>query len=290
MTLSDLAAEAAHRLRQAGLDEADARRDASLLARHAAAWDAARWLTDARSTIASPEFSASFSRLVARRARREPLAYITGTREFYGRLFGVEPAVLIPRQETEMVVDAVLDLTRNGTAVRVLDIGTGSGCLAITIAAERAAAQVTATDASEAALTVARQNAARIGVKQRIEWRLGDLIAGATGPFDVIMTNPPYVPEGDRASLDPEVVEYEPAAALFAGEDGLEVIRRLVPAAATLLRPGGSLIIEIGAGQSRAVEAILGQSKGLRLMRFVHDLQSIPRVAIAAVERGATGL
>lgn len=281
MTLRQMALDAARTLAAAGIDDETTRRDAALLTRHLLGWDAARWLTD-QHTEATPEVRAAFTSLIARRAAREPVAYIVGEREFYGRPFAVTRDVLIPRPETELVVEAVLDLTRSRTGMRVLDIGTGSGCLAITLAVERPDARVIATDMSEAALTVARRNAARHAVERRFEWRLGDLLAGASSPFDAIVSNPPYVPEHERPSLDPEVREYEPAPALFAGPDGLDVIRRLVPAAAPALAPGGWLVMEIGAGQSTTVEEIVRQTPGLRFVRCVQDLESIPRVVIAA--------
>lgn len=279
--LTEAALDAAKTLGAAGLSEETARRDASLLARHAVGWDAARWLTEARSTQASQDFRVTFDGLIARRGKREPLAYITGQREFYGRVFAVEPGVLIPRPETEIIVDAVLEIARARTAPRILDIGTGSGCLAITVAAELPAALLTATDNSEAALGVARENARQFGVDTRLTFRSGDLLAGCDGPFDIIMSNPPYVPERDRTSLAPEVRDYEPGTALFAGPDGLDVIRRLVPAAAAALAPGGWLIFEIGAGQADAVQEIVNRTPGLRCEQVVPDLQSIPRVVVA---------
>jgi release factor glutamine methyltransferase len=289
MTLRQMALDAARTLAAAGIDEETARRDVALLARRVLGWDAARWLAGAQ-TDATPSVISAFTALIARRAAREPVAYIVGEREFYGRSFAVTRDVLIPRPETELVVEAVLDLIQGRSQARVLDIGTGSGCLAITVAAERPDARLCATDASEAALEVARQNAGRIGVQARIAWHPGDLLAGATGPFDVIMSNPPYVPERDKPALEPEVLDYEPASALFAGPVGLDVIRRLVPAAATALVPGGWLVVEIGAGQSPAVEQIVRQAPGLELVRFVPDLQSIPRVLIAASHAGSPGL
>jgi release factor glutamine methyltransferase len=280
MTLRQMALDAAKTLTTAGIDEVTARRDATLLACHVLGWDAARWLTDAQ-TAPTPQFTTVFRALLGRRSAREPIAYIVGEREFYGRLFAVTRAVLIPRPETELVIDAVLQRTASRAGMRVVDIGTGSGCLAITIAAERPDVDVTATEVSEAALKLARSNAARFGVDARIDWRIGDLLAGAPGPFDMIVSNPPYVPERDRPSLEPEVRDYEPEAALFAGEDGLDVIRRLVPAAALALAPGGSLVFEIGAGQADDVQDIVNRTPGLRCRQLLADLRSIPRVVVA---------
>jgi release factor glutamine methyltransferase len=281
MTFSELAAAAVQTLRQAGIDDDTARRDAVLLARHLAGWDAGRWLIESRSATVPPELSTAFAQRLARRARREPLAYIVGEREFYGRAFSVAPGVLIPRPETELIVDAVLELARSRVAPRVLDVGTGSGCLAITIALALREAVLTATDSSATALDIARANAMTYGVESRIDWRAGDLLAESLGPFDIILSNPPYVPDRDRSSLEPEVVQYEPSSALFGGDDGLDVIRRLVPAAAKALSPDGWLVFEIGHGQASAVEQIVNQTSGLCFVRFVSDLQSVPRVAVS---------
>ena len=289
MTLRQIALDAARTLTAAGLTEETSRREAALLARHALGWDAARWLVEAGTEVA-PDFLASFSPLVQRRAAREPLAYIVGEREFYGRPFAVTRDVLIPRPETELVVDTVLALLDGRDAPRLLDIGTGSGCLAVTLAVELPQARVIGTDISEAAIAVARENARRFGTADRTEWRAGDLLAGADGVFDVIASNPPYVPERERPSLEPEVVKYEPGGALFAGAEGLDAIERLVPAAAAALSPDGWLVMEIGYGQADAVARIVAAS-GLRLAALLPDLRSIPRVAVAAPsDAGDAGL
>jgi release factor glutamine methyltransferase len=282
MTLRQLALDAARTLSAAGIDDETARRDASLLARRVLGWDAARWLADAQMD-GTPEFTAAFTALIARRARREPLAYVVGEREFYGRAFSVGPGVLIPRPETELIVDVVLELARGRVAPRVLDVGTGTGCLAVTIALELPHAALTATDSSATALDIARANATTYGVESRVDWRAGDLLAGSLGPFDIIISNPPYVPDRDRSSLEPEVVQYEPSSALFGGDDGLDVIRRLVPAAAKTLSPDGWLVFEIGSGQAHTVEQIVNQTPGLCFVRFVSDLQSVPRVAVSTL-------
>jgi release factor glutamine methyltransferase len=279
--LSRLAAEAADRLRAAGIAADEARRDAALLARRLLGWDEAQWIAGGRAAAAQ-EFEAAFAGVVARRGRREPIAYITGEREFFGRPFHVSPAVLIPRPETELVVEAALaelDARDPARPLRVADVGTGSGCLAVTLALERAARRVTATDTSSAALDVARANARRHGVEDRIDFRLVSLLDGL-GDLDLVVSNPPYVPERDRASLAPEVVQYEPAAALFAGPDGLDVIRALVPEARRALAPGGALILEFGRDQSAAVHAIVADTAGLALEAVHADLQGHPRVAV----------
>jgi len=288
VTLVEAVVGAAQTLAAAGIPPDEARRDASLLARHHLQWDQARWLAR-RNEAPPPGFLPELAATVARRARREPLAHITGEREFYGRLFKVTGDVLIPRQETELVVDEALlrlplDRFRLASAT-VIDAGTGSGCLAVTLVRERPRLRVIAIDASDAAIDVARANAQRLGVGDRIEFRVASWPGALTldAPADLIVANPPYVPERDRAALAPEVREFEPAAALFAGPDGLDAIRTLVPAAARALAPGGWLVMEIGAGQAEDVAAIVAATPGLALDRIVPDLQSIPRVVIAHV-------
>jgi release factor glutamine methyltransferase len=282
LTLGDAVAGAARRLADAGRDEAEARREAALLARWRLGWDPATWLQ--RQRDGAPEgFDAALEALVARRARHEPMAYITGEREFFGRPFGVTPAVLIPRPETELVVDEALQWLRTDAATAsplIVDAGTGSGCLAITLALEWPSARVVAVDRSAEALAVARENAERLGAPVRFVH--GSWLEGETG-VDLIVSNPPYVAERDRDALAPDVVEYEPAAALFAGPDGLDAIRALVPAAARALAPGGALLMEIGAGQNRAVADLVASSPPLAVVRIAADLQSIPRVVIAHV-------
>jgi release factor glutamine methyltransferase len=271
-------------LQQAGLSDTEGRRDAVILARWLLGWDSARWLTENRR-MASEAFVANFAKAVARRAAREPVAYITGTREFYGRSFTVTPAVLIPRPETELVVDTAREVLATFPPEWepvVVDAGTGSGCLAVSIALEHAHARVIATERSSAALDIARLNAGTHGLGEAIEFVEGNWFEGLHARPHLIVANPPYVPARDRDLLMPEVGRYEPADALFAGEDGLDAIRGLVPAAATTLVPGGALIMEIGAGQVETVAAIVGDS-GFVLDRVVPDLQSHPRVVVAHV-------
>ena len=249
-------------------------------------WDTAAWL--ARTREAPPAgFAAPFSALITRRAAREPIAYLIGQREFYGRTFRVNRHVLVPRPETELVIDEALKFLAARRDPRVADVGTGSGCLAVTIALECPGARVLATDSSEAALAIARENASLHGVAERLEWRHTDLLTDVTDSFDLIVANLPYVPDDDRASLSPEVSRYEPAAALFGGADGLDVIRPLLPAAAARLLPGGRVVFEIGAGQADAVRAVIAAVPGLELGCIREDLQAIPRVVVAEVMRPA---
>ncbi len=211
-----------------------------------------------------------YGRYLHQRIKGEPTQYITGRQEFYGREFRVTPDVLIPRPETEHLIEAALA----GGAETILDIGTGSGAIAVTLALETKA-RVTATDLSSAALRIARQNAQALGA--RVDFVACDLGAAlADGSFALVVSNPPYIAGRDRVSLQPEVRDYEPALALFGGEDGLAVYRRLVPEAARLLRPGGWLMMELG--DARAVREMCASWTGVEI---VNDLAGIPRVLVA---------
>ena len=274
-------------MRQAGIPDAEAALDARLLAQWLLGWDAARFLTSAGEEPRAT-FQPAYDRFVDRRVQREPMAYLYGGQEFYGRMFEVTSAVLIPRPETELIVEAALQrFPDDRAALQIADIGTGSGCLAVTLAKERPAARVLATDISAAGFLVAQQNASRYNVDDRIVFAYGDLFADASrttfDTFDLIVSNPPYIPDGDRARLQPEVRDYEPPEALFAGPDGMDVIRRLIPAAAARLKRGGSLIFEIGVGQDAAVTQLISATPGLRMAGVRNDLQGIPRTVV--VER-----
>lgn len=279
MSLAALVTAAASRLERAAHPPADARRDAVLLARHVLSWSATEWLAH-RHDAAPPGFADALDALVTRREHHEPVAYLTGEREFFGRPFAVSPAVLIPRPETELLVAEALARLPASSADPIADVGTGSGCVAVTIALERPDARLVATDTSPGALDVARANARRWGVADRIGWHEHSLLPSDEGPFALVAANLPYVAEGERASLPREVADYEPANALFAGADGLAAIRALVPVAAARLRPGGWLLLEIGAGQAEAVSLLLDAS-GFGPVTISPDLQGIPRVAAA---------
>ncbi len=219
----------------------------------------------------SPRETADFHTLAMRRAAGEPIAYLTGHREFYGLEFHVTPAVLIPREETELLVEIAVEKP----ARRILDLGTGSGCLAIAVASELPQAQVTAVDASAAALAVARENAARHGATVRFVQ--GDWFAPLGGErFDLILANPPYVAEADPHLAQGDV-RFEPRSALAAGPDGLEDIRRIAAAAAAHLHAGGRLVFEHGYDQAQAVAALLAQA-GFVAIEQRRDLAGIPRV------------
>jgi len=275
----DLAAAAERAFVAAGIPAAEARLDAELLLRHVLGWDRATWVAR-RDDDGPPDLDARSAPLVARRAAREPVAYIRGVQAFYGREFAVGPGALVPRPETELLIEEGLAAIDAVAAPRVLDVGTGSGCLAVTIALERPDAVLSATDVSAAALAWARRNAEAHGVGARIDWEQAEGTARFPGPFDLVITNPPYVAVGDRPRLQPEVVEHEPATALFAGPDGLDAIRGLVPSACTVLRPGGTLAMEIGAGQADEVVQVV-RAAGFAHVRVRDDLQGIPRVVVA---------
>lgn len=292
MRLRDLADGARRRLEAAGVPRAEAALDVELLARDVVGWDRATWLlrkdddehaVDAQtvSSRGTGAFRAAFDALVARRVKREPMAYIRGTQEFYGREFLVGPGVLIPRPETELLIDEVKAAALGRRTPRIADVGTGSGCLAVTVALELPSAAVIATDISAEALTIARGNAAAHEVGPRITFVATSYLSGIAGAFDVIVANPPYIRDGDGPDLAPEVRDHEPSEALFGGGDGLRDIKAIAQAATTALKPGGVLIMEIGLGQAKAVTAVLtaaGLGADLTLRR---DLQGIARVAVA---------
>jgi release factor glutamine methyltransferase len=282
VNLRDRVAAARARLAAAGIDSGEAGRDAALLARHVLGWDGAKMLTNYADTPAQ-DFPDRFDALIERRARREPVAYIRGVQEFWGRDFLVNASVLIPRPETELIIEeflARLPIDAPARPRRIADIGTGSGCLAVTAAAERPYVEVVATDISESALHVAHENAGRYGVSDRIAFRESAYLIGASGVFDFILSNPPYVTESEYQGLQPEVREYEPASALVAGEDGFRDIRQIVDLGTAYLAPGGTMLIEIGYEQADAVVDLVMSYPALRLAAISNDLQNIPRVAV----------
>ncbi len=276
-TIAAAVAAAAARLTAAGLPAEDAARDAGVLARGLLGWSLADWLAR-RDHPAAAGFTETLDGFITRRAAREPVAYLLERREFYGRPFRVGPDVLIPRPETELLVEAVLDTVGDRSAT-IVDVGTGSGCIAITLALEAARGRVTATDISEAAIAIARANADALGAPA-ITWRHADLLEGDAGPIDIIVSNPPYVPSRDAAGLSRDVRDHEPALALFAGPDGLDVVRRLIPQAARVLAADGTLFLEVGAGQWPAVTDLLGGA-GFGEVVWHADLQGIARVVEA---------
>jgi len=230
----------------------------------------------------------TFRSWVRRRLRHEPLQYITGDVQFRTLRLKVDRRALIPRPETEVLVGVALDhLKRQAApAPRVLDLGTGTGAIALAVLAEHPAATAVATDASLDALALARENAESTGLVARLTLRSGDLwdAVAADERFDVVVSNPPYVAEAEAPTLAPEVREWEPGAALFAGADGLQVIQRIVDGAAAHLLPGGLLAIEVGLGQAGAVAARLDATRAFESARIVQDLADRPRI-VSAVRR-----
>ena len=223
--------------------------------------DRVQLIVDADRPLSKDELAA-YRALHRRRRAGEPVAYLRGVREFYGRNFRVDARVLVPRPETEILVETALRRTRAlSLSARVLDLCTGSGCVAITLARERPTTRVVAVDLSEGALVVARENATRLGVTHQIALLRSDLYA-ALDPgarFDLITANPPYISELEIPSLPPDVRDFEPRLALAGGEDGLAVVRRVVLGARSFLAPGGVLALEVGAGQAPEVQALFEQ-------------------------------
>jgi release factor glutamine methyltransferase len=256
------------------------RRDAELLLLRVVGRDRAWLLTHPDEEISHPQVD-SYRAWIARRAAQEPVQYIVGEQEFYGLRFRVTPDVLIPRPETEHLVEALLARVPHDAALRVADVGTGSGAIAVALAHVLPQAQVTALDISPAALAVARRNAEDHGVEARMRFVASDLLSAVRGErFDAVVSNPPYIAESEV--LEAQVRDYEPHTALFAGATGLEVYARLIPQAREALAAGGWLMLEIGHGQHNALAGLLA---GWSDVEFVDDLQGIPRVAIA--RRGA---
>jgi release factor glutamine methyltransferase len=279
MTIHDLVQGARDRFLEAGINAGLASLDAEVLARQVLGWDKARFITD-RHNPASSVFLLNFEHLVARRVRREPISYITGTREFWGIDFEVTPDVLIPRPETELIIEEALERIDKGSAPLIIDVGTGSGCIAVVLAREIPGARIVATDVSGRALGVARRNAARHGVAERIRFVETSFLDGIDESADLIVSNPPYVPSVSGPGLTPEVRDYEPSVALFGGEDGVDSLRLVVEASLPRLAPGAWLIMEFGYGQDDYVAALVPKYPGLVLAKIRHDLQDIPRTAV----------
>jgi release factor glutamine methyltransferase len=268
-------ADARHAFEHAGISAEEAAIDAEVLGRHVLGWDRAEVITRGREP-APPGFDEQFSALVRRRLQREPVAMIVGHREFFGLEFEVTPDVLVPRPDTEFVVEAAIELA--GTwAVRIIDVGTGTGCIGVALAVALPAATIVAVDISPRALAVAQRNAVRHGVRHRITFVESDLLERVSGTADLIVSNPPYIASEEASGLPPEVVRYEPHLALFGGADGLETIRRLLDTSAAHLAPRGQLVIEFGYAQEPDVTA-LAMAKGWRVVALRQDLQQIPRV------------
>ena len=216
--------------------------------------------------------------LVKRRGAREPLQHVLGTAEFHGRTFACDKRALVPRPETEQLVELALEMAKDKPAATILDIGTGSGVIALTIALELSSATLHATDLSPDALALAAENAARHALTDRLVFHQADLLPPDDARFDLIIANLPYIPAEEIASLSPEV-RHDPASALDGGADGLDLIRRLIETAPDRLAPGGALLLEIGLGQADAVNTLLSARK-FRDISVRPDYQNIPRFAV----------
>jgi release factor glutamine methyltransferase len=277
-------AAAAERLNAAGLNTS-ARQDTQILLMHVLGCDRALLLANPDRLLRASELEI-YDRCISRRESHEPIQYITGCVEFYGLSLLVDRNVLIPRPETEHLVDALLARISHTEPFAIADIGTGSGAIAIALAHALPNVTITATDLSPAALTVARRNTEAHNLAGRIKFVETDLLAGLESErFDTVVSNPPYVAEKDRALLDRQVRNYEPSGALFAGASGFDIYERLIPQAERVLKPGGWLLMEIGCGQQPRIAQMLA---GWSEVSFVPDLQGIPRVVCArrAPEKG----
>jgi len=279
MTIHDLVQGARDRFMHAGISANLATLDAEVLARQVLGWDRAKFLAD-RNEKATTVFLLQYEPLVARRERREPVSYIIGMREFWGLPFEVGPDVLIPRQETEFIVEETLALIGKDAHPVIVDVGTGSGCIGISLAREIPGARVIASDVSTHALEVARRNALRHNVADRITFIETSFLDGIEDGVDVIVSNPPYVPSVSKPGLTPEVRDYEPSVALFGGEDGLHGLRSVLEGAVAKLVPGGHLVMEFGCGQDDGVTDLVRAVNGLDVVKIRHDLQDIPRTVI----------
>ena len=289
MTVLEHIGIAKNQLVNAGLPPDTAAIDAEVLARHVLGWDTTKYLSD-RKNVAPSVFSSQYSTVLERRTRREPVALIIGRREFWGMEFEVNPSVLTPRPETELLVEETLNLLvdRDTQRFHLVDIGAGSGCLSVALASELPTIQITATDISHEALTVAHRNAIRHGVDDRINWLQTTYLDGLSGRPNVIVSNPPYISDAEIASLPPEVRNFEPRIAIISGPDGLDAIRALLEITAHRMVPGGHLVMEFGMGQLNKIRDAVRGYRQLEVQNIRSDLQGIPRVIV--IKRGAVSI
>lgn len=282
-TCRSVLAQASDRLQQAGIEQS--RLDARVLLEFVTGWSHAALISN-HNTHLTPGIVDDYRGLIERRINHEPVHRITGSREFYGRPFTLSAETLVPRPETELLVDlAVGFLNARPGFSRVLDIGTGSGAIAISIACEVAGARVMATDISVDALASARANASRHGVLDKMGFCQADVLEGIAGTFDLIVSNPPYIPSADIAVLDLEVRDHDPIQALDGGSDGLEFYRRIISGAGERLAPNGALLLEFGIGQSEAVST-LAREGGFSMPEIFKDLAGLDRAMLARTRLG----
>ena len=284
-TLQDALQRAALRLRQAGIE--NSRFEAGVLLAYILGVSREHVLLHAAQFLADSE-EAQFMALVERRCHREPMAYLTGHREFWSLEFAVNPHVLIPRPETEGIIEQLIRIAGDAASEKelsILDLGTGSGILAVTAAVEFPRARVTATDVSADALSVARGNARHHGVANRMEFLQRDMMGDDGWPqpagYDFILSNPPYIPTADLDGLMPDIRDYEPPGALDGGPDGLIFYRNMIPRVLEGLKPGGSLILEVGDGQAGAVADLIEGQTGFDKIAIHQDLSGTGRIVSA---------
>ncbi len=262
------------RLKDAGIEEYSI--EAEVIVREAMRLPRERLYTSMTLPLQS-EAEARLMGILSRRCEREPLAYLTGRREFFGLSLSITPDVLVPRPETEHVVEEVLRLIATSTAPVVVDVGTGSGAIGLAVTHGNPRAHVVVTDLSRSALALARRNAVLLGLDKQMSFVFGDLLHPVRVTADVIASNPPYIATGDIAALQPEIRDFEPLGAIDGGPDGLTLIRRLIADAPAKLAPGGALVMEVGAGQARAVAAI-AEGGPFAPATITRDLAGIERV------------
>jgi release factor glutamine methyltransferase len=280
LTLHERLAAAREQLVHAGINPREAAIDVDLYARTILKWDRARILLGYHEPVPA-QLEPQFSEWIARRQRFEPTAYIVGVREFWGLDFLITPAVLIPRPETELIVEEVSAIAggMNGKPLRIADMGTGSGNIAVSIAHSIPHCTMVATDVSQAAVDVARQNAVRHSVADRIEFVCTSWLDGVSGVFGIIAANPPYVRDIDKRGLSADVLQ-EPHVALFGGTTGFDHIETVLSTAVHMLRPGGWLVMEFGFGQEDDVRERAGRHEELRIDHLRADLQGLARTVI----------
>ncbi len=263
------------------------RLDCELLLAQAMGWERWRIMAHPEAPV-GPEQEERFMELVRRRARREPLARILGRREFWSMELECDSACLVPRPETELLVEIVLERVAplpSDRPVRVLDLGTGSGCIAVALAAELQGAQVVATDRYLDVVRCARRNAVRHRVADRVHFLVAHWLESLSAPphrgFDFVVSNPPYIARQELASLAPEVREWDPVTALLGGEDGLNPLREICLRLPRVVRPGGWFVCEIGRDQEEAASALVSQVEGVQEVSVINDLAGLPRAIVA---------
>jgi release factor glutamine methyltransferase len=280
MLAQEALAGAVQTLKNEGVDSP--RLDAELLLAYVLGANRAAVLARPERKLTPKELT-RYRYLVARRAAREPLAYIVGHREFFGLEFSVDPRVLIPRPETELLVEHALHLARQmPTPIRIADVGAGSGAIAVALAVHLSQATIYALDDSAGALAVTAENARRHGVADRVHCLEGDLVVPLPGPVDLVAANPPYVTTGEWEGLAPEIRDYEPRAALDGGPDGLSLLRRLLSTTGACLRPGGAVLVEISASQGDVVTSLARQNFSQAQVQLVQDYAGLDRLVIVS--------